>query len=48
MLNIQTLGDLAIRTEAEMMGIKNFGSTSLIEINEGLQAFGLELRNLDD
>jgi DNA-directed RNA polymerase subunit alpha len=48
MLNIQTLGDLAIRTEAEMMGIKNFGSTSLIEINEGLRAFGLELRNLDD
>ena len=48
MLNIQTLGDLAIRTEAEMMGIKNFGTTSLIEINEGLQAFGLELRNLDD
>ncbi len=48
MLNIQTLGDLAIRTEAELMGIKNFGSTSLVEINDGLKAFGLELRNLDD
>ncbi len=48
MLNIQTLGDLAIRTEAELMGIKNFGSTSLVEINDGLKAFGLELRRLDD
>ena len=47
-LNIQTLGDLAIRTEAELMGIKNFGSTSLVEINSGLKAHGLELRNLGD
>ncbi|MDP7006072.1 MAG: DNA-directed RNA polymerase subunit alpha C-terminal domain-containing protein [Phycisphaerales bacterium] len=47
MLNIQTLGDLAIRTEAELMGIKNFGTTSLVEINEGLRAHGLELRNID-
>ena len=47
LLNIQTLGDLAIRTEAELMGIKNFGSTSLDEINEGLQTNGLELRKID-
>jgi DNA-directed RNA polymerase subunit alpha len=47
-LNIQTLGDLAIRTEAELMGIKNFGSTSLVEINAGLKAHGLELRNIDE
>jgi len=47
LLNIQTLGDLAIRTEAELMGIKNFGSTSLDEINEGLQNHGLELRKID-
>ncbi len=47
-LNIQTLGDLAIRTEAELMGIKNFGSTSLVEINAGLKAHGLELRSLDE
>ena len=46
-LNIQTLGDLAIRTEAELMGIKNFGSTSLDEINEGLEVHGLELRKID-
>lgn len=47
MLNIQTLGDLAIRTEAELMGIKNFGSTSLDEINEGLTNHGLALRKID-
>jgi len=47
LLNIQTLGDLAIRTEAELMGIKNFGSTSLDEINEGLQNHGLTLRKID-
>ena len=47
MLNIQTLGDLAIRTEAELMGIKNFGTTSLIEINDGLSIHNLELRNID-
>ena len=46
LLNIQTLSDLAIRTEAELMGIKNFGSTSLIEINAGLAAHGLELRTI--
>ena len=46
-LNIQSLGELAIRTEAELMGIKNFGTTSLVEINEKLQEHGLELRNID-
>jgi DNA-directed RNA polymerase subunit alpha len=46
LLNIQTLSDLAIRTEAELMGIKNFGSTSLVEINAGLAAHGLELRTI--
>jgi DNA-directed RNA polymerase subunit alpha len=47
LLNIQTLSDLAIRTEAELMGIKNFGSTSLVEINAGLAAHGLELRTIN-
>ena len=46
-LNIQTLGELAIRTEAELMGIKNFGTTSLVEIGEKLREHGLELRNID-
>jgi DNA-directed RNA polymerase subunit alpha len=47
MLNIQTLGDLASRTEAELMGVKNFGATSLVEVNAKLQQFGLGLRKLD-
>jgi DNA-directed RNA polymerase subunit alpha len=46
-LNIQSLGELAIRTEAELMGIKNFGTTSLVEISEKLKEHGLELRNID-
>lgn len=47
MLNVQTIGDLASRTEAELMGVKNFGQTSLVEIREKLGNFGLTLRNLD-
>lgn len=47
LLNIQTLGDLASHTEAELMGIKNFGATSLKEIKERLVENGLELRKLD-
>jgi DNA-directed RNA polymerase alpha subunit len=47
MLSIQTVADLAIRTEAELLGIKNFGSTSLVEIHDGLAIFGLKLREID-
>lgn len=47
MLGVQTLGDLATRTEAELMGVKNFGATSLDEIRAKLTGFGLGLRNLD-
>lgn len=47
LLNIQTIGDLAARTEAELLGIKNFGQTSLDEINEKLAEQGLHLRTLD-
>ena len=46
-LGIQTIGDLATRTEAELMGVKNFGQTSLTEIGEKLGEFQLGLRNLD-
>ncbi len=46
-LGIQTIGDLATRTEAELMGVKNFGQTSLTEIGEKLGDFQLGLRNLD-
>src|SRR6185295_9528843 len=47
LLNIQTLGDLASRTEAELMGIKNFGATSLQEVRDRLAENALELRRLD-
>jgi DNA-directed RNA polymerase subunit alpha len=47
LLNIQTIGDLATRTEAELMGVKNFGQTSLLEIKEKLSGYNLGLRNLD-
>ncbi|MCP3902460.1 MAG: hypothetical protein GY715_02395 [Planctomycetes bacterium] len=47
LLNIQTIGDLATRTEAELMGIKNFGATSLDEIKAKLKEFNLELRTLE-
>jgi DNA-directed RNA polymerase subunit alpha len=48
MLGIVTLGDLASHTEAELMGIKNFGSTSLVEVREKLAEHNLELRKLDE
>ncbi len=47
LLSIQTIGDLATRTEAELMGVKNFGLTSLEEIREKLGDFNLDLRKLD-
>jgi DNA-directed RNA polymerase subunit alpha len=47
LLNIQTLGDLASHTEAELMGVKNFGATSLSEVKERLAENGLALRTLD-
>jgi len=48
LLNIQTLGDLCSHTEAELMGVKNFGATSLTEVRERLVDAGLELRQLDE
>ena len=47
LLNIQTLGDLASHTEAELMGVKNFGQTSLVEVKEKLHQHGLALRDLE-
>jgi len=46
LLGIGTVGDLAMRTEAELMGVKNFGSTSLDEIKERLEVHNLSLRKL--
>ncbi len=47
LLNIQTLGDLASHTEAELMGVKNFGATSLKEVKERLAEANLGLRLLE-
>lgn len=47
-LNINTMGDLTSRTEAELLGCKNFGQTSLNEIKQQLSNFGLGLRKLEE
>jgi DNA-directed RNA polymerase subunit alpha len=46
-LNIHTIGDLLQKTEAELLGCKNFGVTSLNEIKRTLANLGLSLRQLD-
>ncbi len=43
-LNIRTLGELAAKTEPELMGCRNFGQTSLNEIRQRVAEYGLELR----
>jgi len=46
-LGIRTLGDLTQRTDAELLGVKNFGVTSLNEIRKALSDVELSLRSLD-
>jgi DNA-directed RNA polymerase subunit alpha len=46
-LNIRTLGELIRRTDAELLGVKNFGVTSLNEIKKALSNLGLSLRTLE-
>jgi len=46
-LNIRTIGDLINTTEAELLGCKNFGVTSLNEIQKAIGNLGLSLRSLD-
>ncbi len=46
-LNINTVGELAQRTEQELLACKNFGQTSLNEIKHQLAQYGLSLRKLD-
>ena len=41
--NIQTIGELVQKTEAEMLKTKNFGRKSLNEIKEILAQMGLSL-----
>jgi DNA-directed RNA polymerase subunit alpha len=47
-LNINTVAELASRTEAELLGCKNFGQTSLNEIKQQLASIGLGLRKLEE
>jgi len=46
-LNIRSIGELTRTTEAELLGCKNFGVTSLNEIKKSLTDLGLSLRSLD-
>ena len=46
-LNLRTIGELTHKTEAELLGVKNFGVTSLNEIKKALTNLGLSLRSLD-
>jgi len=46
-LNLMTLGDVVVKTEAELLAAKNFGQTSLNEIKAKLAEFGLTLRKTD-
>lgn len=43
-LGISTLGELAMRSESELLTTKNFGQTSLTEIKRQLALHGLSLR----
>ena len=43
-LNIVTLGDLAAKTEPELLACRNFGQTSLNEVRQRLAEYGLRLR----
>jgi len=47
-LNINTLAELASRTEDELLGCKNFGQTSLNEIKQQLGQNGMGLRKLEE
>jgi DNA-directed RNA polymerase subunit alpha len=46
-LNIRTIGEITTKTDAELLGCKNFGVTSLNEVKTALADLGLSLRNLD-
>jgi len=43
-LGIETIGDLVVKTEAELAAIPNFGKKSVEEVKETLSAHGLTLR----
>ncbi|MCK6461801.1 MAG: DNA-directed RNA polymerase subunit alpha, partial [Planctomycetes bacterium] len=41
--NIKTIGDLVRLSEADLLAMKNFGKTSLREVDQKLRAVGLKL-----
>ncbi|GIW72019.1 MAG: hypothetical protein KatS3mg102_1561 [Planctomycetota bacterium] len=43
-LGIRTIGELVDKSETELLGVKNFGQTSLQEVKQKLAAHGLSLR----
>jgi len=46
-LNIHSIGEITSKTDAELLGCKNFGVTSLNEVKIALADLGLSLRSLD-
>ncbi len=44
-LGLATIGELLNRTPDELLGIRNFGVTSLNEIRQKLAEMGVSLRN---
>ncbi|MEE8169273.1 MAG: DNA-directed RNA polymerase subunit alpha C-terminal domain-containing protein, partial [Phycisphaerae bacterium] len=45
-LGIDSVADLASRTESELLSIRNFGQTSLSEIKRRLSELGISLRTV--
>ena len=43
-IGAKTIGDLAMLTEKQLSGVRNFGMTSLIEVRRKLKEFGLKLK----
>jgi DNA-directed RNA polymerase subunit alpha len=46
--NIKTLGELVTREEDELLELKNFGKTTLVEIKKKLNKFGLSFKVNED
>ncbi|MGR3302247.1 MAG: DNA-directed RNA polymerase subunit alpha [Candidatus Scalindua sp.] len=46
--NIKTLGELVIREEEELLELKNFGKTTLVEIKKKLNQLGLSFKINED
>lgn len=42
-VNLNTMGDLATKTEWELRRIKNFGLMCMVEVKKALEAYGLTL-----